>query len=105
MRWERIIKEINTIDQAIKIEDSVVRGYYDSIKEAINDWIMVEEDIAESYQKFNDPIIKKFAEDSKATITILNKILNEINNILEERKKRIKTLQELKIANEQRQTK
>ncbi|MEM4206656.1 MAG: hypothetical protein QXQ43_05195, partial [Nitrososphaerota archaeon] len=77
-----MIKEINSVDQAIKIEDSVVKGYYDSIIEAINEWIMVEEDIADSYQKFNNPIMNKLAEDSKNTIKILNKILNEMNDVV-----------------------
>ncbi len=98
MRWERVIKEINTIDQAIKIEDSVVRGYYNSVREAISEWILVEEDIAESYQKFNDPQISKFAEDSKSTINVLNRILNEIDALMEARNKRIDALRELKIS-------
>ncbi|MEM2003840.1 MAG: hypothetical protein QXZ49_01680 [Nitrososphaerota archaeon] len=98
MRWERMIKEINSVDQAIKIEDSVVKGYYDSIIEAINEWIMVEEDIADSYQKFNNPIMNKLAEDSKNTIKILNKILNEMNDVVESRKKRIQILKELKLT-------
>ncbi|MEM1517698.1 MAG: hypothetical protein QXI52_03015 [Nitrososphaerota archaeon] len=93
-----MIKEINSVDQAIKIEDSVVKGYYDSIIEAINEWIMVEEDIADSYQKFNNPIMNKLAEDSKNTIKILNKILNEMNDVVESRKKRIQILKELKLT-------
>jgi hypothetical protein len=98
MRWERVIKEINTIDQAIKIEDNVVRGYYNSVREAISEWILVEEDIAESYQKFNDPQMSKFAEDSKSTINTLNRILNEIDALMEARNKRIQALRELKIS-------
>jgi hypothetical protein len=98
MRWERVIKEINTIDQAIKIEDNVVRGYYNSVREAISEWILVEEDIAESYQKFNDPQMSKFAEDSKSTINTLNRILNEIDALMDARNKRIQALRELKIS-------
>lgn len=100
MRWERVIKEINTIDQAIKVEENVVRGYYNSIRDAINEWILVEEDIAESYQKFNDPLLSKFAEESKNTINTLSRILNEINTIMEARNKRIETLRELKTNGE-----
>ncbi|MEM3808287.1 MAG: hypothetical protein QW413_06835, partial [Nitrososphaerota archaeon] len=80
------------------IWNSVVKGYYDSIIEAINEWIMVEEDIADSYQKFNNPIMNKLAEDSKNTIKILNKILNEMNDVVESRKKRIQILKELKLT-------
>lgn len=92
-----MIKEINSVDQAIKIEESVVKGYYESIREAIKEWIMVEEDIAESYQKFNNSIMNNLAEDSRNTIKILNKILNEINDVVDSRKKRVQILKELKI--------
>lgn len=96
MRWERIIKDINSVEQAIKIEDNVIKGYYDTIRDAINEWIMVEEDIAESYQKFNNPIMNRLAEDSRLNITLLNKILDEVNKIVESRNKRIQILKELK---------
>ncbi len=96
MRWDRIIKEISSIDQAIIIEENVVKGYYTSILESIKEWIMVEEDIMNSYQRFNNPIINNLIEDSKNTINILNRILNEISGLIEIRNQRVRLLQELK---------
>lgn len=96
MRWDRVIKEINSIDQALKIEENVVKGYYTSILEIINEWINVEEDIMNSYERFNNPNINNLIEDSKNTINILNRILNEINSLVEIRNQRVRLLYELK---------
>jgi hypothetical protein len=48
---ERIITEIETVDQAVKAEKDVEIGYHGVLDENISYWLAVEEDLIESYTK------------------------------------------------------
>jgi len=100
---ERIIADIETIDQAVKAEKDVESGYHGVIDENITYWLAVEEDIVESYTKFlnetDNPKIKstltQIVEDSKKHIQMLKSIRNSFNEILEDEQRHGKLLQEL----------
>ncbi len=48
---ERVIKDVETVEQAVKAEKDVESGYHGVIDENIAYWLAVEEDIVESYTK------------------------------------------------------
>lgn len=71
---ERIIKDIQTVDQAIKAEKDVEIGYHGVIDENIAYWLAVEEDIIESYAK----LLKQ--TDNKKIKTTLTRIIGDSEN-------------------------
>lgn len=100
---ERVIKDIETVDQAVKAEKDVESGYHGVIEENITYWLAVEEDIIESYTKLmeqtdNEKIKAKLAEiieDSKNHIRILTSIKQSFNKIMSDEQRHAKILQEL----------
>ncbi len=69
---ERIIKSIETVDQAIKAEKDVEAGYNGGvIEENLSYWLAVEEDIVDSYTK----LAKKTR--SKTIKSTLNRIIKD----------------------------
>ncbi|HKM51006.1 MAG TPA: hypothetical protein VJZ75_07485 [Candidatus Bathyarchaeia archaeon] len=71
---ERIINDIETVDQAIKAEKDVEIGYHGVVDENITYWLAVEEDIIESYNK----LLKE--TDSKKIKTVLARIISDSEN-------------------------
>ena len=71
---ERIIKDIQTVDQAVKAEKDVEIGYHGVIDENIAYWLAVEEDIIESYTK----LLKQ--TDNKKIKTTLTRIIGDSEN-------------------------
>ena len=100
---ERVIKDIETVDQAVKAEKDVESGYHGVIEENITYWLAVEEDIVESYTKLleqsdNEKIKSKLAgiiEDSKNHIRMLTSIKQSFNKIMTDEQRHAKILQEL----------
>lgn len=100
---ERVIQDIETVDQAIKAEKDVESGYHGVIEENISYWLAVEEDIVDSYtklaQKSEDRTVKttlaKIVEDSKNHIRVLTSIRKSINEIMADEKRHTEMLQEL----------
>jgi len=100
---ERIIKDVETIDQAIKAEKDVESGYHGVIEENISYWLAVEEDIVESYtnlaRKSRSKIVKttlsKIIKDSENHIRILTSIRKSINRIMTDEQRHAAMLQEL----------
>jgi rubrerythrin len=76
---ERIINEIETVDQAVKAEKNVELGYHGVIDENIAYWLAVEEDLIESYTKLLKKTVpfqelkQTGAEEMKTTLTTLVK--------------------------------
>ncbi len=101
---ERIISDIETVDQAVKAEKDVESGYHSVIEENVSYWTAVEEDIVESYNKLlkqtNNEKIKttlaKIIEDSKNHITILSSIKKSFNKIMSDEQRHAKMLEELR---------
>ena len=71
---DRIIIDIETVDQAVKAEKDVEVGYHGVIDENIAYWLAVEEDIIESYTK----LLKE--TDNKKIKTTLTRIIGDSEN-------------------------
>jgi hypothetical protein len=73
---ERVIVEIENLEQALKVEQTVRTGYCDPIAENLLAWIAVEEDLASSYQKLS----QKYTElDAKELTDMLS--TDSLNNV------------------------
>lgn len=100
---ERIIKDVETLDQAVKAEKDVESGYHGVIDENISYWLAVEEDIVESYtklaQKSRNRKIKttlnKIIADSKNHIRMLTSIRKAFSKIMADEHRHAAMLQEL----------
>ena len=49
----RILSNISTMDEALKVEEAMKSGYVEAIVENIVHWIGAEEDLADSYEEFS----------------------------------------------------
>ncbi len=100
----RIIKDIETLDQAIKAEQNVESGYHSVIDENLAYWKAVEEDVIESYSKLiegsESPEMKKtlaeIVEDSKKHARMLDQISRMFDEIITDEEKHAKMLMNLK---------
>jgi len=101
---ERIIRDIETVDQAIKAEKDVEIGYHGVIDENIAYWLAVEEDIVESYTKLvketdNKKIkttLSRIIEDSKNHIRILTSIKKSFTKIMSDEQRHAELLESLR---------
>jgi rubrerythrin len=101
---ERIIRDIETVDQAIKAEKDVEVGYHTAIEENVLLWLATEEDIIESYSKLikkteSEKIktsLSKIIDDSKNHITILTSIRKSFDKIVSDEKRHAKILEGLR---------
>jgi rubrerythrin len=102
---ERVIVDIETVDQAVKAEKDVEVGYHGAINENITYWLAVEEDIIESYTKLlkkteNTKIkttLTKIIEDSKNHIRILTSIKKSFDKIASDEHRHAEMLEELRV--------
>ncbi|MDG6907023.1 MAG: hypothetical protein JRN20_14720 [Nitrososphaerota archaeon] len=103
MSRERVIVEIETLGDALKVEETIRTGYCDAIAENLVQWIAVEEDLASSYQKISnksaDPLLKKsineLVAESRENITILNSMLKSVEEFGKARDLREKQIERL----------
>ena len=101
---ERIIQDIETVDQAIKAEKDVESGYHDVIEENLDYWLAVEEDIVDSYTKLvkrteNKKIrttLTNIIEDSKNHVRILSSIRKGFTKIMNDEQRHAKLLEALR---------
>jgi|SRR5208283_4990821 len=101
---ERIIKNIETVDQAVKAEKDVESGYHGVIDESITYWLAVEEDIVESYTKLlsgtdNKKIkttLTRIIEDSKNHIRMLTSIKKSFTKIMNDEQRHAALLESLR---------
>ena len=100
---ERIINDIETLDQAVKAEKDVEIGYHGVIEENLTHWLAVEEDIIDSYTKLADQsdnkkiktTLTKIVEDSKKHVRILTSIRKSFTTIMTDEQRHAKLLQDL----------
>lgn len=100
---ERIIKDIETLDQAVKAEKDVESGYHGVIDENITYWLAVEQDIIDSYTKLAKQsedkkakaTLTRIVEDSKNHIRMLTSIRKAFAKIMADEQRHAKLLQEL----------
>lgn len=101
---ERIIQDIQTVDQAIKAEKDVETGYHGVIEENLDYWLAVEEDIIDSYTKLtkqtdNKKIkltLSKITEDSRNHVRILTSIRKSFTKIMNDEQRHAKMLEGLR---------
>ncbi|HXY83269.1 MAG TPA: hypothetical protein VEH56_06065 [Candidatus Saccharimonadales bacterium] len=101
---ERILKDIETVDQAVKAEKDVESGYHGVIDENIAYWLAVEEDIVESYTKLvaktkNKKIIAtltRIIADSKNHIRMLTSINKAFTKIMKDEQRHAELLESLR---------
>jgi rubrerythrin len=110
-RTSRVINDIKTLDEAIKVEKDVESGYYSVIHENVSYWIAVEEDVIESYTKLMETspgtelmrTLQGIVEDSKKHRSMLSHISSTLDLIVEDEKRHEKLLAELKATLEKTQ--
>jgi len=89
MSRERVIIEIENLEQALKLEETVRTGYCDPIAENLVAWIAVEEDLVNSYEKLSkkylqqgpNSTIRELSEESKNNIIVLHEILKSVEQL------------------------
>ncbi len=104
MSRTRIIRDIETLDQAIKAEQDVESGYHSVIDENITYWKAVEEDIIDSYTKLitsseNSQLkqtLEHIVEDSKKHRRLLDQVSGLLREIVVDEEKHAKMLTNLK---------
>lgn len=100
---ERIISDIETVEQAIKAEKDVESGYHGVIEENLSYWLAVEEDIVESYTKLAKKTrskrikstLTKIISDSKRHAVMLTSIKKSFNRIMADEQRHAAMLQAL----------
>lgn len=98
---ERIVKDIETIEQAIRVEKDVVSGYYSIIEDNISYWFAVEGDIVDSYtrllEKTGDEktrtMLVQMIEDSKGRMRSLNSLRENFSKLLTDEQRHARMLQ------------
>lgn len=99
----RIIVDIETMDQAERVEETVKTGYVETIIENLTNWIAVEEDLAASYEKFSKSLPSSKEREtaselyvlSRSDADILRKKLREFEGLKDEYEKRIQIVKKL----------
>ena len=100
---ERVIKDIETVEQAVKAEKDVELGYHGVIEENVSYWLAVEEDIVESYTKLMQQssskkiktTLAKIIEDSKNHVRMLTSIKKAFAKIMADEQRHAKLLEGL----------
>ena len=103
MTRSRIIKELDTIEDARKVEESVKTGYAETSIESLVRWAAVEEDLAETYgrmaesskvQRHRDAFIR-LQEESKRNMMEINGLIEYLEGLDRARVNRIDLLRGL----------
>ena len=102
MTRERVIIDIEGLEQAAKVEETVNTGYCDTIKDNLAHWIAVEEDIVDSYARLaakaggkSGQGLQSLIADSKDTLSTLRDLLNSFDSLSQRRTSRIKAIRDL----------
>ncbi len=100
MKKERIIAEVETVEDAKKVEETVKTGYIEPIIETMVNWIGVEEDLESTYERMaakqdaasRRGVFQRLAGESKANIATLTELKKSFENLDKARIDRIKLL-------------
>lgn len=103
MSRPRVIKQIETFDDAVKAEHDVESGYDRVIDEHITYWIAVEEDIVDSYSKLiaktENPkirtILSDIVADSRRHAEMLRSVAETFRKIMLDEEKHARLIQQL----------
>lgn len=99
----RVISELRSLGEAKKLEETIKTGYVDPIIESIVDWIAVEEDLAESYEKLSKSLASGEEREtanamhvlSRSDVDLLRRKLAEFEGLDSEYRKRIRLVRKL----------
>jgi len=100
---ERLIAEVNTTEEAKKVEETVKTGYLEAIIDTLINWIGVEDDLANSYEdlasKTQAPDAKaayrRLCDESKRNIEQLTGLQRSLESLDRARVQRLKLLASL----------
>lgn len=98
-----MIVDLKTLEQAEKVEESIKTGYIDAIMENLVNWLAVEEDLSESYEKLSKalatPDERETANElfvlSSSDVEVLRMRLQGLEGLDSERQKRIRLVRRL----------
>jgi hypothetical protein len=103
MKRDRMIVEIETMEQARRVEETVKSGYSEPIIESLVQWLAVEEDLVSSYERLAKDLpdaamreaAARLCERSRKEIVALSGFLEKFEEIDRERQNRIQTVASL----------
>jgi len=101
---ERLIAEVNTPEEAKKVEETVKTGYLEATIDTLVNWIGVEGDLADSYEslasKAQTPAArvayKRLCDESRKNIEQLTYLQKSLESLDKARVQRLKLLASLK---------
>ena len=104
MTRARLLKEINSIEDAQKVEETVKTGYTETAIENLEYWAAAEEDLAESYGQMaedsknqaNRDVYIRLQEDSKRNMVEISGLVEYLKGLDDARRKRIELLKGLR---------
>jgi len=97
---DRVIIDIEGLEEAAKVEETVNTGYLDTIKDNLAHWIAVEEDIVDSYSRMAKAgrygnRLDGLIADSKDTLSTLRGLLDSFESLSTRRTRRIQAIRDL----------
>jgi hypothetical protein len=100
---ERLIAEVNTAEEAKKVEETVKTGYLEATIDTLINWIGVEDDLANSYEglanKAQAPdakaAFKRLCDESRKNIEQLTGLQRTLEGLDRARVQRLKLLASL----------
>ncbi|MDA4125039.1 MAG: hypothetical protein OK438_06285 [Thaumarchaeota archaeon] len=100
MKTERLISEVNTPEDARKVEESIKTGYLETTIDSLLQWIGVEEDLVSSYEALahrsgfesSRAVFKQLQEESKKNIALLSSLQRSFEELDRARVQRLKLL-------------
>lgn len=106
MSRQRILVDIETVEQARKIEETVKSGYLEATIEHLIQWIAVEEDLISSYNQLveqgkhaeSNETFSTYSRKSAENLTRLNAFLDQCEQMATERQGRVEELSRLESA-------
>lgn len=103
MGKERLITEVNTAEEAKKVEETVKTGYLEVTIDTLINWIGVEDDLANSYEglasKAQTPAAeaayRRLCDESRKNIEQLTGLQKSLESLDRARVQRLKLLESL----------
>jgi spore coat protein CotF len=101
---ERLIAEVNSAEEARKVEETVKTGYLETTIDTMVNWIGVEDDLANSYEglasKAQTPaareVYRRLCDESRKNIEQLSELQRSLEGLDKARVQRLKLLASLK---------
>ena len=97
MKRARVIAEINSFEQARRVEETVKTGYAETTQEEIVQWMAVEEDLISSYRdleakggdKEQRTLAGKLRSESETNLRLLGEVLEKLKFLDAQRARRV----------------